>query len=155
MVARAEFLVNQPLQKDTFETAGFDASLVARRNLSDVEVAEQVPVHTGKIETWRIGRYGWILEKERVALFAGRLWLWRRHLQPSHRRGTGRAPRVHGADLERAKIARSDTVDVLANTQDRLSAQDVEAFLVRVDVRRDGATGRQFGDAETRVDGPG
>src|SRR5262245_15201796 len=130
MVARAEFLVNQPLQKDAFETAGFDASLIARRNLSDVEVAEQVPVHTGKIEGRRVGRYGWILEKERVALFTGRFWLWRRHLQPSHRYGTGGAPRVHGADLEHAKIARSDAVDVVADTQDRLSAQDVEAFLV-------------------------
>jgi hypothetical protein len=62
---------------------------------------------------------------------------------------------VHGADLERSEIARSEAVGVIGDTEDRLAAQDVEAFLVRVDVRRDRAARRQLGDAETRVHRPG
>jgi hypothetical protein len=62
---------------------------------------------------------------------------------------------VHGADFERPEIARSDAVDLIADTEDRVSAQDVEAFLVGVNVRRNRAARRQLGDAETRVDRPG
>src|SRR5262245_15074134 len=155
MVARPEFLVNQPLQKDTLQAASFDAPLVTGRNLSDIEVAEQVPVDAGEIETWRVGWYGRTLEKERVALFTGWLRLRRRHLQPSDGRGTNRAPPVHRADLERSEIAGSDAVDLIADTQDRLSGQYVKAFFVGVDMRRNRAARRQLGDAEARVDRSG
>src|SRR5262245_5509917 len=155
MMARAELLVDQPLQKDTFESSGLDPSLISGRNLSNVEVAEQVAVDAGGIETRRLSWYGRSLEKERVAFFARRLRLGSRHLQPAYRRGTSRAPRVHRADLERPEIAGPDAIDVVADTDDRLAAQDVEALLVGVNVRRNRAAGCQLGDAETGVDRSG
>src|SRR5262245_22079470 len=155
MMARAELFVDQPLQEDTLESSGLDAPFVSGRNLVHVEVAEQVPVDAGWIETRCVGWHGRTLEIERVALFTRRLRLRSRHLQPAYGRGTSRAPRVHGPDLERPEIARSNAIGVIADTEDHVAAQDVEAFLIRVDVRRDRAAGRQLGDAETRVDRPG
>src|SRR5262245_2511852 len=44
MVSCPEFFVYQPLQKHALQTAGDDASLISWRNLSDVEVSEQIAV---------------------------------------------------------------------------------------------------------------
>src|SRR5258705_12651248 len=155
MVPRPELRVDEPFQEDALEAARLDAPFVARGNLSHVEVAEQVPVEPAEIETRRVGRYGRVLEEERVALLAGRLRLRRGHLQPAHGSRAGRAPRVHRADLERAEIARTDAADLIVDAENRLTAQHVEAFLVGVDVRRERAAGRKLGDGETGVDRPG
>ena len=61
--------------------------------------------------------------------------------------------RVEAPDLDRAEVSRAQQVRVLADADERLPREQVEAFLERVHVRRDGAADCELIHAQPCVHG--
>ena len=77
-------------------------------------MAEQRAIQIVPVERPGLDRTFRLFREKRVALFAGRLGLRRRHLQPANRPLAGIAPGVERADFECAEISRTETPAALA-----------------------------------------
>ena len=67
------------------------------------------------------------------------------------RAGTHRAPAVERSDLQRAVVPGPQVHGGVADGEDDLALEDVEAFFERVHVRRQHAAGIELGDAQPGV----
>ena len=156
VVPRADLLVDQPPEKHALQSAGGDPSLLAAGNLAHVEVSEQRLLRCLRrgVEPPGVGRHRRARRKERVAAAAVRLRLRRAHLQPAHRLRADVPPSVRRPDLQRAVVAGAEQKCAVVDGDRRVAGENVEAFLVRMHVRRERPARRELADRQAGVDRP-
>src|SRR4029078_12244010 len=95
-----------------------------------------------------------VFAKERITQATMRLRLRGRHAQPAHCRGRGRMPAVRCPHLYRRIVPWTEQGARSVDGDHGLTAEDIEAFFERMDVRANRSARRQLVYAEAGVHRP-